>query len=481
MGKHHFMVSCVCVLTFLPCFCNVSAQSFHLTWEKTISDTLNPEDVKNTSDGGYILTGTSNSPFNLIKTDPDGNVVWRRNYVKEYSVWFSNVFPDGDGGYTAVCNYTKDWISFYCSILTFDSSGNEVGENTCSQPVQCFGAFCMRNSTGHFVVVGHVYADSNTCLNFLEIDSTGRCLASKRYNLGVADFGEMFAPSKDGGYLIMGSTSEGPSHYSNPIIIKINSQGDSIWSRIFWGARISMGESVVPLDDGGYLLAGRLISSDSMGTDHDRWIIRLDSLGDTLWTRVLRKPGNNFAKDIIVFPGGNYAVMGYGYYPGSPSDSGASPFMGVLSAFMDSQGKLLSDHFFGSKTSGRVFYSSELSGDSSLVFFAKSGSAPAGLLGKLVLVNSGLASDIIIHPRAISANRCLSPNPFNGDVVIRPPLGFGHSSIRIFNALGRQILFLNTIRGEKVVWKAAHERCGVYFIRISDEKTIVTEKAVLLR
>jgi hypothetical protein len=75
------------------------------------------------------------------------------------------------------------------------------------------------------------------------------------------------------------------------------------------GPGIEVGNSVRELADGGYIIAG-YTSSFGAGQE-DAWLIRTDKAGDTLWTRTLGGPGNDFAWDVLPTDDGGFMTVGF--------------------------------------------------------------------------------------------------------------------------------------------------------------------------
>jgi hypothetical protein len=97
----------VCVLMSVLLIATVQASSD--LWSKSFGG---PEDemlhsLVETSDGGYVLAGTTysfddaegESDFWLVKTDADGNVQWNRTYGGQKSDVAYAVIETSDGGY----------------------------------------------------------------------------------------------------------------------------------------------------------------------------------------------------------------------------------------------------------------------------------------------------------------------------------------------------------------------------------------------
>jgi hypothetical protein len=88
----------------------------NVQWAKTYGGASNDSasSVQQTSDGGYIVAGRTNSfgaggdDIFLIKTDANGNIIWAKTYGGTDWDWASSVQQTSDGGYI-VAGYTPSF------------------------------------------------------------------------------------------------------------------------------------------------------------------------------------------------------------------------------------------------------------------------------------------------------------------------------------------------------------------------------------
>ncbi len=93
------------------------------------------------------------------------------------------------------------------------------------------------------------------------------------------DYASSVQQTTDGGYIITGYTSSF-GVFGDVYIIKTNSLGDTLWTKTYGNSGWDAGEWIEQTSDGGYIATGF----------RDVWngvtyLFKLDSLGDTLWTR----------------------------------------------------------------------------------------------------------------------------------------------------------------------------------------------------
>lgn len=111
--------------------------------------------------------------------------------------------------------------------------------------------------------------------------------------------------------------------YTDCWLIKLNTQGDTIWTKVFGGSDYDAAMDIVVLDDGGCAIAGFTFSNDndftgnhdSNGEYKDGFIIRFDADGNKIWSKLYGGSytfagGQDDFRKIIVASDGNLVVAG---------------------------------------------------------------------------------------------------------------------------------------------------------------------------
>jgi hypothetical protein len=110
----------------------------------------------------------------------------------------------------------------------------------------------------------------------------------KTYNIDMGNYWvNGVKQTADGGYIMLGCTA---MHHNNGLtdvfLLKLDSLGDSTWVRTYGGIANDWATGVMVMKDGGYLLSAETKSyGNVLGGKSDAWLIRTNSVGDTLWTR----------------------------------------------------------------------------------------------------------------------------------------------------------------------------------------------------
>ena len=162
------------------------------------------------------------------------------------------------------------------------------------------------NDGGYFVLGNSSSFSSYDKIYLLRINSSGDTLWSRIYGQDSYNDGYRIRPTPDSGFIIAGIAN---AMFSNEdcYLLKINGSGDTLWSRKYGGLGVDEGYAVQPTSDGGYILVGY---TDSYGTGGDIYLIKTDAGGDTTWTRTYGNTDVDFGSDARELPGGGYIIIG---------------------------------------------------------------------------------------------------------------------------------------------------------------------------
>ncbi len=282
--------------------------------------------VRQTSDGGYIIAGIvgiislpSHDDAYLIKTDSLGDTLWTRNYGGPSVDFARCVQQTTDEGYIFVGRSRPSYgeeDDIY--LVKTDSLGDVLWMKTYGGSPSDHG-YCVQQTTdGGYIVGGFSWSTDEECWkNYLiKTDSLGDSLWAKIYGRAYDDddSGIYLQQTKDNGYIIVGQDSEGADY--DLYLIKTDSLGDTLWTRTYGGTELEVGHSIQLTKDGGYIIAGRTDSYGAGGSDV--YLIKTDSLGDSLWTKTIGGADYDFGYSVQQTTDGGYIVTGftYSYGPG---------------------------------------------------------------------------------------------------------------------------------------------------------------------
>lgn len=130
---------------------------------------------------------------------------------------------------------------------------------------------------GGCVVAGvmMLYRYEPSDLYIVKLDSSGDTMWTRLYGGDMSECAYSVQQTREGGYIAAGGTySFGNGDF---YLIKTNSLGDSVWARSYGGNSEETARSVQQTTDGGYIIAG---DTWSYGAGlNDMYLVKTDSLG----------------------------------------------------------------------------------------------------------------------------------------------------------------------------------------------------------
>jgi len=137
-------------------------------------------------------------------------------------------------------------------------------------------------------------------------DASGNILWSKQYGGGGAETALSVSPSSDNGILVGGeSFSVDPD--GDAFMFKLDSSGSLLWWKNYGGSLYDITYSVQGLSDGSIISAGLI---ESAPVDYDAFLMKTDGNGDTLWTKIIGRPGIDHAVNVIPTSDSGYIFCG---------------------------------------------------------------------------------------------------------------------------------------------------------------------------
>lgn len=217
-------------------------------------------DVKQTTDSGFVVTGwnmpaSGGMGMSLTRFDKNGDTIWSKAFFDQDELIAFSMDITSDSGYII--------------------SGQSMGVNS------------------------DVY--------ILRTDANGNILWVKKYGGAGVDLSRCIHKVNDGGYIISGHTNSFGVGGFDIFIIKTDLNGNIEWSKAFGDTADDYSFSICPTVDSGFVALGIL---KMWSFSSDLALIKINSLGDTLWTKTYGLDVEH-GYDIIETHNHGFAITGF--------------------------------------------------------------------------------------------------------------------------------------------------------------------------
>jgi hypothetical protein len=394
-----------------------------------------------TNDGGFILTGQQDEwfmdcLFYTVKVNSSGGIQWERNY--EYAGSFGHgVRQTTDSGYIlAGCT---PW--HFCSVKI-----NEIGDTIW---------------TGEYHGVYNAYGED------------------------VQEYINYNSPTREKYYLTVGCTGAGSTNHSWDVyIVLTDSIGEIITSRLYGRPRFGSDDwasSIEPTLDGNFIVAGSTMSFGNGG--YDVWLMKINYMGDTIWTRTYGGPSNDCGMHAIQDLGGGFVIAGY-------TESFGAGGKDVFVLKTDNNGNLLWSKTIGGfadEVARRVI----VTGKHEYIVVGYTESYGAGDRDAYIIKLGGVGSELndpyeVFMPDNPELFQNY-PNPFNSSTQIEYylPAAAKNLSIEFYDILGCRVALLRGIDNgmgfHQLIWQPSDLSTGVYFYKIQAGEYSQTRRMMLIK
>ncbi|MCH7761676.1 T9SS type A sorting domain-containing protein [candidate division TA06 bacterium] len=274
--------------------------------------------VRQTTDGGYIITGYTESfgaggrDVYLIRTDDNGNMIWTRTYGESNIDYGWTVQQTTDGGFIVGAHTGSFGAGSHdVYLIKVDANGEPLWSKVYggSSPD---GAYSMQQTTdGGYIVSAHTssFGAGAHEIYLIKTNGNGDTLWTKTYGGSSGDYLRSVHQTTDGGYIMVAESFSFGEGMADVYLVKTDSLGDTLWTKSYGGSASDYGYSVQQTTDGGYIIAGYTLSFGEGLSDV--YLIKTDSNGDTLWTKTYGGPLSDYGYSVQQMADSGYVVAGY--------------------------------------------------------------------------------------------------------------------------------------------------------------------------
>ncbi|MDH5035352.1 T9SS type A sorting domain-containing protein [Chryseobacterium cucumeris] len=317
-----------------------------IQWQKTLggSNVDDAQSIRQTTDGGYIIAGSSNSgdgdisgnhgnyDYWIVKLDSNGNMQWQKSLGGSSMDMAQSIQQTSEGGYIVAGSSSSNdgdvsgnhgggdyWI------VKLDINGNiqwqkSLGGSSSEQVNSVQQTF-----DGGYIIAGTtVSTDGDITVSYgnndfwvVKLDSGGNMQWQKTLGNIGDNIGYYAQQTFDGGYIAVG-TSFNSSNLESGLpdywVIKLSNNGTIEWDKYFGGSFHDNAITIRQTPEWDYIVAGWTASNNGQVTNHhgnlDYWIIKLDSSGNLKWEKTLGGPDFDYLTALELTADNGYIVSG---------------------------------------------------------------------------------------------------------------------------------------------------------------------------
>jgi hypothetical protein len=167
-------------------------------------------------------------------------------------------------------------------------------------------AMC-HGSDGGYLIVGYTFAPGSKDADMLTIktDSEGDIVWSKRFGGSGSDYANACLDVGNG-YLVLGYTTSFGQGSKDVYLVRLDSEGNEMWTRTYGGVSWDVGTALCEAGEMQYYVCG-FTQSFGWG-EEDLYLIKIDAMGNELWSKTLGGFRLDMANSIHAAPDGGCVI-----------------------------------------------------------------------------------------------------------------------------------------------------------------------------
>lgn len=256
----------------------------------TSNDELYGTTICQLPNGNVFIAGydyaVPNRTFGIVVAEyneSNGLPVYQKTHEFSQDTKPSDCVPTSDNG--AIVLSTFETSSTKTILLVkFDSNGDTVWTKMLDPFAGKEDPREMVLLSDGIIITGSVHSGSTDNVFITKTDMNGNIQWQEEYTSSGLEFGESIAEIPSEGFYIGGTSNAIGSGGLDLLAMKVDAMGQLIWAKDFGRNGSELGYDIATMPDGGAALTGSAYKADSSNL-RDLVLVRLDADGDSLWTR----------------------------------------------------------------------------------------------------------------------------------------------------------------------------------------------------
>lgn len=299
-------------------------QNGDVLWENTYGNKYFDRfyDVCINKDKSVVLTGETWLGFGdqygpgqmiMVHLDPDGNLLKHKSFYLYHRDFGMAVKEVVNGGHIVV-GFTKSMTDIYGDIMVVrvNQDLDTLWMRVLGDPFSVDYGFDVIENEAGFMIFGSLggffksvqsdFRTEKSRIYVAQISKQGELIWQKKFGGGGHNWVEQVVANNDGIYMIGCTQSMGNGSF-DMLLMKIDQEGDSLWSESFGGVFYEQGRSIVIQEDRIYFGGQKKKDTEEIGSEI--YLVCTDLDGMLIWEKTISSSESDQLKEMVLSPDGN--------------------------------------------------------------------------------------------------------------------------------------------------------------------------------
>lgn len=320
-----------------------------IQWQKSLGGSNDDivYSIQQTTDGGYIVSGWSVSndgdvsgnhggnDYWIVKLNSAGGIQWQKSLGSSGTDYGRDIKQTTDGGYivtgvgynndgdiTGALGFGDTWV------VKLSSTGIIQWQKSLGGTATDQGFAISLTNDGGYILTGYTYSNDldvsgnhgGADIWVTKIDALGSVDWQKTLGGTLDDKGMQIQQTADLGYIVLGNSSSNDgdvtgNHGGDDFwVVKLNNTGAIQWEHSYGGTSAEAAKNIKQTVDGGYIISGYSSSNNGDVSGNkgasDYWLLKIDSSGLIEWQKMLGGTNTDFGGVALPTLDGGYIQIG---------------------------------------------------------------------------------------------------------------------------------------------------------------------------
>jgi len=209
-----------------------------------------------------------------------GQTTFQKKLKGNGSIFGVDIISDNNSGYKIIGNL-NDNDSSYIFSSKINLEADVIWSKLLIGTNKIYSSKLIQLSNGH-LIIGYTNTNTDTIKGLIiKTDNDFNIIWSRTYGLGkILRFNDVLTSPDKSCFIVGLNDSLGID--SSVFVARIDSLGQVLFAKTYKGDGKEYGNSIIHLSDNNYAIIGYSTSNDPLG---DILVIKIDSLGNTLWSK----------------------------------------------------------------------------------------------------------------------------------------------------------------------------------------------------